>query len=93
LIEIRAVSVGAHQTTGAKKKFLKKVQSFSDTLYNSYRNNQQDTTVYQNLLFHVYMKLNSFGRYAAHHQALKIALAASGFSIRESLLDVEVAGL
>jgi len=28
--------------------------------YNSYRNNQQDVTVFQNLLFHVYMKLNMF---------------------------------
>jgi hypothetical protein len=28
--------------------------------YNSYRNNQQDATVYQNLLFHVFMKLNVF---------------------------------
>jgi len=26
----------------------------------SYRNSQQDATVYQNLLFHVYMKLNMF---------------------------------
>jgi hypothetical protein len=29
-------------------------------IVNSYRNNQQDATVYQNLLFHVYMKLNVF---------------------------------
>ena len=28
--------------------------------WNSYRNSQQDATVYQNLLFHVYMKLNMF---------------------------------
>jgi hypothetical protein len=27
---------------------------------NSYRNSQQDATVYQNLLFYVYMKLNMF---------------------------------
>jgi hypothetical protein len=27
---------------------------------NSHRNGQQDATVYQNLLFHVYMKLNMF---------------------------------
>jgi hypothetical protein len=27
---------------------------------NSYRNGQQDATVYKNLLFHVYMKLNMF---------------------------------
>jgi len=31
----------------------------------SYRNSQQDATVYQNLLFHVYMKLNMFR--ATHH--------------------------
>jgi len=29
-------------------------------LYNSYREIQQDATVYQNLLFHIYMKLNMF---------------------------------
>ena len=32
-----------------------------DTTRNiSYRNNQQDATVYQNLLFHVYVKLNMY---------------------------------
>ena len=50
------------------------------TLYNSYRNSQQDATLYQNLLFHVYIKLNMFR--ATHHPSsgAQTALAASGFA-------------
>jgi hypothetical protein len=47
---------------------------------NSYRNSQQNAKVYQNLLLHVYIKLNMFGQYTAHHQELKTAIAASGFA-------------
>jgi hypothetical protein len=47
---------------------------------NSYRKIQQDATVYQNLLFHIYMNLSMFRRHTAHHQEPKTALAAFGFS-------------
>jgi hypothetical protein len=46
----------------------------------SYRHSQQDETAYQNLLFHVYMKLNMFRATTAHHHELKTALAVSGFA-------------
>jgi len=46
--------------------------------YNSYRNSQQDATVYQNLLFHVCMKLKMFR--ATHRPS-------SGGSWTLSLLD------
>jgi len=51
--------------------------------YDSYRKIQQDATVYQNLLFHIYMKLTCFGRHTAHHQEPKTALAASGLAYME----------
>jgi len=60
--------------------------------YNSYRNSQQDATVYQNLLFHVYMKLNMF---QATHRPLSGAQNCTSnlwFCIREGLLDVVFAG-
>jgi len=58
----------------------------------SYRNRQQDATVYQNLLFHVYMKPNMF---RATHRPSSGAQNCTGslwFSLRERLLDVDVAG-
>jgi len=36
------------------------VLGYRDLKYRSYRNNQQDATVYQNLLFFVNMMLNMF---------------------------------
>ena len=49
--------------------------------FNSYRKIQQDTTVYQNLLFHIYVKLSMFrATHTAHHQEPKTALAAYGFA-------------
>jgi hypothetical protein len=41
-------------------KFRRRKITQNKTYNNSYRNSQQDATVYQNLLFHVYMKLNMF---------------------------------
>jgi len=60
--------------------------------YNSYRNSQQDATVYQNLLFHVYMKLNMFR--ATHRPSSRAQNYTSSlwFCVRGGLLDVEVAG-
>jgi hypothetical protein len=58
----------------------------------SYRNSQQDATVYQNLLLNVYMKLNMF---RASHRPSSGALNCTSslwFCIRERLLGVEVAG-
>jgi len=41
---------------------------------------QQDATnVSEFLLFHIYIKLNMFRRYTAHHQEPKTALVASDF--------------
>jgi hypothetical protein len=59
---------------------------------NSYRNSQQDATVYQNLLFDVYMKLNMFR--ATHHPSsgAQNCISCLWFSIRERLLGIEVAG-
>jgi len=47
---------------------------------------------YQNLLFHIYMKLNMFR--ATHRPSLRAQNCTSSlwFCIRERLLDVEVAG-
>jgi hypothetical protein len=44
---------------------------------------QQDATVYQNLLFHVYLKFNIFWATHAHHQEPKTALVAYGFAYVE----------
>jgi hypothetical protein len=53
---------------------------------------QQDATLYQNLLLHVYMKLNMFR--ATHRPSSRAQNCTSSlwFCIRERLLDVEVAG-
>jgi hypothetical protein len=40
---------------------------------------QQAATIYQILLFHIYMKLKCFGQHTAYHQEPKNAMAASGF--------------
>jgi len=54
-------------------------------IVNSNWNSQQDVTVYQNLLFHVYMKLNMFR--ATHHPSLGAQNCNSSlwFCIRERL--------
>jgi len=68
------------------------MQLYNNEQCNSYRNSQQDATVYQNLLFHVYMKLNMFW---VTHEEPKTALAASGFAYMKGccwtlrLLDIE----
>ena len=84
-IETEAIETNA-------KKFI--VNSFGSKyeLCNSYRNSQQDATVYQNLLFHVYMKLTMFR--ATHHPSSGDQNCTSSlrFCIRERLLNVEVAG-
>jgi len=57
-------------------------------LCNSYRNSQPDATVYQNVLFHVYMKLNMFR--ATHRPSSEAQKCTSSlwFCICERLLDV-----
>jgi hypothetical protein len=59
---------------------------------NSYRSSQQDATIYQNLLFYVYMKLSTFR--ATHHPSSGAQNCTSSlwFCICERLLDIEVAG-
>ena len=64
----------------------------TETEGNSYRNNQQDATVYQNLLFHVYMKLNMFRSTHRPSPEAQNCTSSLWFSIRAILLDVEVAG-
>jgi hypothetical protein len=66
--------------------------TISHWIFYSYRNSQQDATVYQNLLFHVYMKLSTFR--ATHHPSSGAQNCTSSpwFCIRERLLDDEVAG-
>jgi hypothetical protein len=56
------------------------LQQYITCHWDSYRKIQQDATVCQNLLFHIYMKLNVF---RAHYQEPKTALAASGFAYVE----------
>jgi hypothetical protein len=61
-------------------------------ILNSYPNSKQNATVYQNLLFNVYMKLNMF---QATHRPSSGAQNYTGslwVCIHERLLDVEVAG-
>ena len=50
----------------------------------SYRETQQDATVYQNFYYSIF-KLSStcFGRHTSHHQEPKTAQAASGFAYVE----------
>jgi hypothetical protein len=58
----------------------------------SYRYSQQDATVYQNLLFHVYMKLNLFRATHRPSSGAQNCTSSLWFCIRERLLEVEVAG-
>jgi hypothetical protein len=44
---------------------------------------KQVATMYQNFLFHIYVKLNMFRTNTAHHQEPTTALSASGFSYVE----------
>jgi hypothetical protein len=59
---------------------------------NSYRNSQRDATVYQNLLFYVYMKLTMFR--ATHHlsSGAQNCTRSLWFCVHERLLDVVVTG-
>jgi len=55
-------------------------------------NSQQDATVYQNLLFHVYINLNMFrGTHRPSSEAQNWT-SSLWFCIRQRLLDVEVVG-
>jgi len=54
---------------------------------NSYRNSQQDATVYYNLLFNVYMKLNMFRATHRPSTGAKNWTSSLWFCIRERLLD------
>jgi len=59
---------------------------------NSYTNSQQDATVYQNLLFYVYMKLNMFRATHRPSSGAQNGTSSLWICIREGLLDVVVAG-
>jgi len=61
-------------------------------LISSCKNSQQDATVYQNLLFYVYIKLNMF--WAAHRPSSGAQNCTSSLwlCIREWMLDLVVAG-
>jgi len=59
---------------------------------NSNRNSQQDATVYQNLLFHVYMKLNMFRATHRPSSGAQNCTSSLWLCIRERLLNVVVAG-
>ena len=58
----------------------------------AYRKSQQDATVSQNLLFHVYVKLNMFRAKHRPSSGAQNCTSSLWFCIRERLLDVEVAG-
>ena len=62
------------------------------SFYNSYRNNEQDATVYQNLLFHVYMKLNMIQATHRPSSGAQNCTSSLWFCLCERLMDVEVAG-
>jgi hypothetical protein len=57
------------------------------SLDNSYRNSQQDATVYQNLLFHVYMKLNMFWVTHRPSSGAQNCTSSLWFCMCERLLD------
>jgi len=65
---------------------------YQDIIDNSYRNSQQDATVYENLLFHVYMKLNMFRATNRPPSGVQNCTSSLWLCIRERLLDAEVAG-
>jgi hypothetical protein len=58
----------------------------------AYRKSQQDATVSQNLLFHVYVKLNMFRAKHCPSSGAQNCTSSLWFCIRERSLDVEVAG-
>jgi hypothetical protein len=62
-------------------------------IYNSYRNSQQDATVFQNfLLFHVYIKLNMFRATHRPSSGAQNCTSSLWFCISERSLNAEVAG-
>jgi len=67
---------------------------FMDTciIVNTYRTKQPDATMYQNFLFHVYMKLNMFRTTHRPSSGAQNCTSSLWFCIRERLLDIEVAG-
>ena len=64
---------------------------FMDPCIIVYRNSQQDATAYQNLLFHVYMKLHMFRATHRPSSGAQNCTTSLWFCIRERLLHVEVA--
>jgi hypothetical protein len=60
--------------------------------YNSYKNSQQDATMYQNLLFHVYMNLNMFRATHRPSSGAQNCTSSLWFCMHERLLEAEVAG-
>ena len=61
-------------------------------LGDSYRNSQQDPTAYQNLLFHVYLKLNMFRATHRPSSGAKTCTSSHWYCLCERLLDVVVFG-
>jgi hypothetical protein len=55
----------------------------SDNFLSSHKTIQRDPTVYQKFYFIFIWNSTCFGRYTAHHQKLKTALAASSFAFVE----------
>jgi hypothetical protein len=60
-----------------------------NSLVNSYRNSQQDATVYQKFLFYVYMKFNMFRKTHRPSSGAQNCSSSLWFSIRERLLEVD----
>jgi len=63
---------------------------FMNTIHT--RNSQQDTTVYQNLLFRIYMKLNMFRATHRPSSGAQNCTSSLWFCILEMLLDTEFSG-
>jgi hypothetical protein len=59
---------------------------------NSYRDSQQDATVYQNLLFHTYMKISMCQVTHRPSPGAQNCTSSLWFCICERWLDIEVAG-
>jgi len=59
-------------------------------IVNSYRNSQQDATVYQNLLFHVYMKLNVFWATHRPSSGAQNCTSCLWFCMRERLWSLRL---
>jgi len=60
-----------------------------NSLVNSYRNSQQNATVYQKFLFYIYMKLNMFRATHRPSSGAQNCSSSLWFSIRERLLEVD----